>query len=180
MSRDRYHGDELILTLYTELRKLADSRLRRFPGQTLQPTELVHEVYVKLNKRGDTCWNSTGHFFGAAARAMRDVLVDHVREKTAVRRGGDMQRVDMTISLIDDDQETRSSEELLSLNQTLETLRIDHPEHAEIVLLHWFTGLTFKDISEIQGVTTRTIERRWRFARAWMREFLTDRNPSAA
>ena len=159
--------DDLTRTLYEELRKLAGARISRLaPGQTLQPTDLVHEAWERLKSRGGP-WNSRGHFFGAAAHAMRDVLVDHARHKGAIKRGGDRVRVEFTIDLRDSDA-TLSSIELLSLHEALDRLREAYPTHIEIVMLRFFAGLEMATIAEHLDISLSTVERRWRFARAWL------------
>jgi RNA polymerase sigma factor (TIGR02999 family) len=168
MVEPQFLGSDLVPFVYNELRKLARVRMSRLrPGQTLQPTDLVHEVYVRLMKKGELRWNSRGHFFGAAAQAMRQVLVEHARNKLALKRGGDRARVDMTVTLVDDTT-TRSHAELLALHEALEQLQADHPRRAEIVHLRYFAGLTVEEIAEMMNVTTRTVERDWKFARAWL------------
>ena len=162
-------GDQLIRDLYDELRKLARARLARMrPEHTLQPTALVNEAYLRLVKNRDAGWDGRGHFFGAAARAMRDILVEHARKRASQKRGGDLQRVDMTITFADGEK-TGSPEELLALHHALEEMQRSHPDKAELVLLRYFAGLTMDQISELTGTPKRTLERQWRFARAWLR-----------
>ncbi|GAB4510525.1 MAG: ECF-type sigma factor [Haliangiales bacterium] len=169
-------GRILLAQLYAELRKLAESRMRRqAAGQTLQPTALVHEAYLRLMGSVEPSWDGRAHFFGAAARAMRDILVEHARRKLAQKRGGDQVRVAQTITLVDgDDSLTLSAEELLALHDALEQMQVEHPEAAEIVLLRYFGGLTMAEIASANGKTTRTIERKWKFARAWLHRTLSD------
>ncbi|MCG8421611.1 MAG: ECF-type sigma factor [Proteobacteria bacterium] len=160
--------DSLIHSLYDELRQLARARIQRLqPGQTLQPTELVHEVYARLVKDGKAEWDSRGQFFAAAARAMRNFLVDRARHKGAIKRGGDQIRVDVSMRFLDG-QRTLSAEQLLWLHSALDALHKEHPERAQIVLLHCFAGLSIAEIAELMATSKSTIERRWRFARAWM------------
>ena len=163
-------GRTLGRALYAELRRLADARMNQIPpGQTLQPTALVHEVYIRLMGRGEATWNGRGHFFGAAARAMRDVLVDQARRKGARKHGGDQVRVDSMVTLSDGDARYElSAADVLALHQALDKLEQAHAQAAEIVLLRYFTGLTMDEIAEALAVTTRTVERKWRFARAWL------------
>jgi RNA polymerase sigma factor (TIGR02999 family) len=166
-------GNELLQTLYEELRKLAHARLRRLePGQTLQTTALVHEAYLRLMRNGDERWNGKRHFFGAAAMAMRDILVESVRRKAALMRGGDHVRVDVPLSLVAS-ASPLGPDELMSLHQALEAMQAVYPEHAEVVSLHCFAGLPLAEVSEIMAIPKRTIERRWRFARAWLHAHMT-------
>lgn len=165
-------ADELSRSLYGELRRLAHWRMSRMrPGQTLQPTDLVHEAYVRLVEKQKQPWNSRGHFFRAAARAMRDILVDRIRSKSARKRGGDLVRVapeamDFAVTLPGD--KTLASVELLTLHRALEDLQQELPEHAELVLLRYFAGLTLAEIASMQKSSKTTVERRWRFTRAWL------------
>ena len=160
--------DDLTKTLYDELRRRAQAHLRRFPGQTLEPTELVNEVYLRLKGNPDQKWESRSHFFHAAARAMRYFLVDHARRKAAAIHGGGLQRVEITVTLPSYELPV-SAEELLTLNDALTRLQKEYPEHAEIALLRYFTGLTVDEIAANLGVATSTVEKRWRLARAYLR-----------
>lgn len=167
--------DSLSRTVYDELRRLARARMHRLrPGQTLQPTDLVHEVYLRMQERDDCVWHSRAHFFGIAARAMRDVLVDHARYKRARKRGGDCEHVqliddgDLPVTLIPG-QQALGLDDLLTVNRVLERLQNELPVHADIVQLRFFAGLTMPQIAELRGVSVSTIERYWRFTRAWLR-----------
>jgi RNA polymerase sigma factor (TIGR02999 family) len=163
---------ELLPLVYEELRKLAHARMQKIPpGQTLQPTGLVHEAYVKLVSGGDekAPWNGRAHFFGAAAQAMRDILVDAARKKAALKHGGAQERVDWDSSRITsvvDDGAAR--EDLISLDEALSKLRAAHPRQAEVTMLKMFAGLTDAEIATMQDVTERTIERDFRFAQAFL------------
>ncbi len=163
----------MVHAVYEELRKLANAYLgRERPGHTLQPTALVHEVYMRL-AGAEAGWSGRGHFFGAAAQAMRRILVEHARGKAAAKRGGGRQRVE-EITLPDEGRgHGLSAEEILTLNRALEQLEADYPRKAEIVQLRYFAGLTVDEIAELLGVTPRTVERDWRFARAWLEKALT-------
>ncbi|MCG8418166.1 MAG: ECF-type sigma factor [Proteobacteria bacterium] len=164
-------GDELVEHLYDELRKLARARMAHLrSGHTLQPTALVNEAYLRLVKRRNSGWKGRAHFFGAAARAMRDILVEHARMKAAQKRGGDQVRVDITVTLAGD--MTVSAEELLTLHNVLDKMQHAHPRKAELVLLRYFAGLPMEEIAEVMAVSKRTLEREWRFARAWLRTHL--------
>jgi RNA polymerase sigma factor (TIGR02999 family) len=168
-----HDGRVLLQELYTELRKLADARLRRLrPGQTLQPTALVHEAYLRLMNTREPAWNGRAHFFGAAARAMRNILVDRARRQHAEKHGNGVRAVNQTITIVDDRGDLRSAEELLALHEALEKLQQEHPQSAELVLLRYFAGLSMAEIAEMQGVPLRQLERKWRFTRAWLKKTL--------
>jgi RNA polymerase sigma factor (TIGR02999 family) len=165
---DRAAANELLPLVYRELRRLAEVRLRKLPpGQTLQPTALVHEAYLELVGRGDPQWNGRGHFFGAAAQAMHDILVDQARRKAALKRGGDQVRVELDdsglgamlgVDLV----------ETLALTDALARLRAEHPRAATVALLKVFGDAADADIAALHETTTRTVERDWRFARAYL------------
>lgn len=166
-------GDELIKELYTELHRLARARIAKWqPGNTLQPTALVNEAYLRLMQNENSGWNGPGHFFGAAANAMRNILVDHARKKAALKHGGKMQQVDMTVTFPDGSM-TASADELLALHEALERMQEAHPSKAQLVLLRYFAGLTMAQIADVMEIPKRTLERDWRFARAWLRNHLT-------
>lgn len=161
----------LLPRVYRELRSLAAARLRRLPtGQTLQATALVHEAYLALIGRQDPGWNGRGHFFGAAAQAMREILIDQARRKAALKRGGDLER-----AAVEPDElgelgvaSDLPGEDLLALDAALTRLQAEHPERARVVTLRYFGGLSEAEIAEVLGVSTRTVERAWRFARAYL------------
>lgn len=158
---DRKAAAELLPLVYTELRKLARARLARTPpGNTLQPTALVHEAYLRLVGDEDATWNSRGHFFAAAAEAMRQILVDQARCKASLKRGGDRQRVEL------DELELpiqSPAEDMLALDLALERLRKDDPRKADIVMLRYFAGLSRQETAGAMGVSVRTIDREWRY-----------------
>jgi RNA polymerase sigma factor (TIGR02999 family) len=166
---DPHAAEQLLPLVYEELRKLAAQKLaHEKPGQTFQPTSLVHEAYLRLVANlsgGEPHWNSRGHFFAAAAEAMRRILVNRARDKGRLKRGGGRQRVDLDhIS----DPGTASDEDLLDLDHALERLAADHPECAELVKLRFFAGLTLADAAAALGLPRRTANRQWAFARAWL------------
>lgn len=168
---DRIAGSKLLEALYEELRSLARARMARQPaGQTIQPTALVHEAYMRLVDGGDPGWDSRGHFFGAAARAMRNILVDRARRKSAVKHGGDRQRVEFDEAVIQDEPEP---EEMLGLDKALQELEAAYPRQAEVVMLKYFAGLGVEQIAEVLQSSERTVKRDWRFARAWLQAKLT-------
>jgi len=160
-------SDQLLPLVYEELRKLAAARMaQERPGQTLQATALVHEAWLRLTGREQqTVWNSRGHFFGAAAEAMRRIMVDRARQKARIRHGGQLQRVELehvTVAVNDTD------ETVLAMNEALEKLALDSPQKAQIVKLHYFTGLEYSQIAEVLGVSLSTVERGWAYARSWL------------
>jgi RNA polymerase sigma factor (TIGR02999 family) len=166
-------GRVLLQELYTELRKLADARLRRLrPGQTLQPTALVHEAYLRLMNTREPAWNGRAHFFGAAAQAMRNILVDRARRQQAQKHGQGAKAINETITIVDDRGNLQSAEDLLALHDALEKLQQEHPQAAEFVLLRYFAGLSMTEIAEMQGMPLRTVERKWTFARTWLKKTL--------
>jgi RNA polymerase sigma factor (TIGR02999 family) len=166
---DKQAGSDLLPIVYDELRHLAGARMANLvPGQTLQPTALVHEAYLKLVGRQDPGWNGRGHFFGAAARAMREILVDGVRSKMRHKRGGGRRRVELDEAALIDTGFKVPGDDLLALDAALTRLEASHKQAAEIVMLSYFAGLTHEHIADTLEVSTRTVERGWRFARAWL------------
>lgn len=155
-------------SVYNQLRQLAAGWLGRWrSGQTLQPTELVHEAYLRMQKQNLLDCSQRVHFFGAAARAMHQLLVDHARKRSARKRGGDLQRVPLSMS-IPGLHKTWAPEEVLTVHAMIEQLGAEYPDHAQVVMLNYFAGLTHKHIASLTGVSERTVGRRWEFARAWM------------
>ena len=160
-------ADRLLPLVYDELRKLAATRLaREKPGQTLQATALVHEAYLRLVGSDDAKpWNGRGHFFGAAAEAMRRILVENARRKARIRHGGGLNRIDLDrIDLAADE----ASDELLALNEALDRLADEEPTVAEVVKLRHFAGLTIEQAAAALGISVRTANRHWAYARAWL------------
>ena len=159
---------ELLPVLYEELRRLARQKLaHEKAGQTLQATALVHEAYLRLLGDGsDTgTWQSRGHFFAAAAEAMRRILVEAARRKQRLKRGGDLQREELVEDAILGPEE---HEDLVELDAALETLASVDPRKAELVKLRYFAGLTSQQAAEVLGVSETTAERDWSYARAWL------------
>ena len=170
---DMQEGDleasaDLLPLVYSELRKLAASRLAAEPaGQTLQATALVHEAYLRLTKNtNQQRWNSRGHFFGAASTAMRRILIEQARRKKSLRGGGEFNRV----SSHEIEQTLNSSPaELLTLNEALTILAETHPRKAKLVELRFFAGLSNREAAEVLNISTSTADQDWRYARAWLK-----------
>ena len=165
------HGDEqaaekLLPLVYDALRRLAAVRMaNEAPGNTLQPTALVHEAWLQLVGPNPAHWNSRGHFFGAAAEAMRRILLQRARKKGRLRRGGDLQRVDLDeVTLATHDQD----DVILAINEALEKLEVESPQKAQIVKLRYFGGLGHAEIAEVLGVSEPTVRRHWAYARSWL------------
>ena len=159
--------EQLLPLVYEELRKLAAQKLsKESPGNSLQPTMLVHEAYVRLVQGEEPQkWNGRGHFFGAAAEAMRRILIESARRKRAEKHGGQMRRVDFNVAEAVADG---ASEELLALDEVLTRLEQQWPQKAQLVKLRYFAGLTILEASQALKISTATAERYWRFARAWL------------
>lgn len=153
--------------IYQELRDLASAKLSRIPpGGTLQTTALVHEAYLRAVDRSPGGWAGMRHFYFAAARAMRDILVEDARRQSSLKRGGDLKRVELDESV--PWSYDISPEEVLSLEAALDKLEQEDLDAHRIVLLHVYTGLTLPEIANLIGGSVRTIERRWRFLRNWL------------
>jgi RNA polymerase sigma factor (TIGR02999 family) len=160
-------AEQLLPLVYDELRRLAAHKLaQEKPGQTLQATALVHEAYLRLvGTETGRSWNSRGHFFAAAADAMRRILVDRARRKRTLRQGGARHRH----TLSDEDRvETPLGDEVVDLDEALAKLGSADPHAAEVVTLRVFAGLTIDEVAEVQGVSPRTVKRHWAYARAWL------------
>jgi len=160
-------AEQLLPLVYDELRKLAAARLaQERPGQTLQATALVHEAYLRLVGDDGPPWNSRGHFFAAAAEAMRRILVDRARRKAAAKRGGEFARIELDPDLA---LAPEVKEDLIALDAALERLAAEYPVQAEVVKLRYFGGLSLPDAASALGLSERTAGRHWAFARAWLR-----------
>lgn len=169
---DGASSSELLERLYDELRKLARSRMARLrPGNTLQPTALVHEVFLRLSRDSGLQWNSDAHFFGAAALAMRRILVEQARRKQRIRHGGEQERVDL--DQVDLPVEV-PVEDLLGLDQALAKLEATQPRQAQIVMLRWFAGLEREEVARVLDVSLRTVDREWRTAAARLQKMLQE------
>jgi RNA polymerase sigma factor (TIGR02999 family) len=170
-------AEQLLPLVYDELRRLAAANLaQEKPGQTLQPTALVHEAYLRLVGNGQAAqephWDSRGHFFAAAAEAMRRILVEQARRKGRQKRGRDYQRV--ALHNLDVPTQGRA-DNVVALDEALTRLAQKHPEKAKLVKLRFFAGLTIPEAAATMGICTTTADRYWTYARAWLfRELATE------
>jgi RNA polymerase sigma factor (TIGR02999 family) len=167
-------ADQLLPLVYQELRKLAAAKLaRERPGQTLQATALVHEAFMRLmgaDAAHKPNWNSRGHFFAAAAQAMRRILVENARRKQQTARGGGRQRVSIDLGQVSADAAT---DDLVALDESLRRLEEHDPVAARLVNLRFFAGLTMPQAAEALGISLRTAERNWTYARSWLHRDLS-------
>lgn len=163
----RAAADRLFAIVYEELKRMANAQMSsESKDNTLQSTALVHEVWIKLiGKQDDVQWNNSGHFFAAAAQAMRRILVDAARSRRRIKRGGGMQKVELQ----DHDLTTQQDSELLALDEALEMLGEVDEKKARLVNLRYFAGLTNAQAAEQLGISTATADRYWTYARAWLR-----------
>jgi len=165
-------SEELLPLVYDELRRLAAARMaREAAGQTLQPTALVHEAWLQLVGGGARTWKNRAHFFGAAADAMRRILIDSARRKSRLKRGGGQARLN-----IDDFElaETTPDDSILLIDEAVEHLAKEDPEQARVVVLKFFGGLTNQEVSEILGIGERTVDRQWACARTRLFRWIQD------
>lgn len=170
---DPHAAEQLLPLVYEELRKLAAARLaQEKPGQTLQPTALVHEAYLRLvGNRTPQQWNSRGHFFGAAAEAMRRILVELARRKAGPQQGGTLFRVPLDDDMAVNDQRPW---EILHIHQALDDLARESPDKAELVKLRFFAGLSHQEAAEALGISRATADRYWAYAKAFLFAALQD------
>ena len=161
---ERQASEELLPLVYDELRRLASARMAgEAAGQTLQPTALVHEAWLRLVKEEGRTWRNREHFFRAASLAMRRILVDRARNKLSIKRGGGGEKVPLEdINLV----AAMPDDRVLLVDQNLERLEKEDPESARIIMLKYFAGLTNKEVAGILGVTERTVERQWVYAKS--------------
>jgi len=161
-------AEELFALVYQELRRLAAHKMAlEAPGQTLQPTALVHEAWLRLGADAQAPWQNRAHFFAAAAEAMRRILVERARQRSSLKRGGGAERVSLDESEIA--TVPADDEKLLAVDEALERLAADHPLQAEIVKLRYFVGMTFEEAASVLDISVRTAKARWAYARAWLR-----------
>jgi RNA polymerase sigma factor (TIGR02999 family) len=169
---DRHAADELLPLVYDELRSLAAARLAsEAPGHTLQSTALVHEAYLRLIGAGQPIdWDGRGHFFAAAAEAMRRILIDRARHKATAKKGGDLRRIDIEqVSVTDNGREA----ELLALDDALSEFERHDPQAARLVKLRYFAGLSHQQAAEALGIGRRAADRLWVLAKAWLYQRLS-------
>jgi len=161
-------AEELLPLVYQELRQLAASRMaQEAAGQTLQPTALVHEAWLRLFDGNARVWQNRAHFFGAAAQAMRRILIERARRKLSQKRGGGQEVVNIEDV---DIAETATDERVLLIDEAIERLQARDAELAQVVTLKFFGGLTNAEVAEMLGVTERTVQNKWNFAKAWLLE----------
>jgi RNA polymerase sigma factor (TIGR02999 family) len=170
---DPLASEQLLPLVYDELRRLAASQLaRERPGQTLQATALVHEAYLRLiGPSSQGTWDGRGHFFKAAAEAMRRILVDRYRRKRRLRHGGDHHQVDFEATL---DSLASPVTDLIALDDALDALARHDATSAEVVKLRYFAGLSIPEIAQVLDIAPRTVDRHWAYARAWLHRELTE------
>src|ERR1017187_1959919 len=165
---DAKAAEKLLPLVYDELRRLAAAKMaNEAPGQTLQPTALVHEAWLRLAGATPQSWNGREHFFRAAAEAMRRILVDRARQRTAAKRGHNPQRTEWSDSKL---QAVSPDDQMLAIHEALDQLALRDPVSADLVKLRYFVGLSMAESAESLGLRLRTVERMWTFARTWLRE----------
>jgi RNA polymerase sigma factor (TIGR02999 family) len=163
---DPHAAEELFPLVYDELRKLAAAKMaHEAEGQTLQPTALVHEAWLRLGADSQPAWQNRAHFFSAAAEAMRRILIDRARRRQRVRHGGEAERADIAEAEI---VAPGDDERLLAVHEHLDALARHDATKADVVKLRFFVGLSEREIAEALGVTERTVERHWAYAKAWL------------
>ncbi len=169
---DKEAAVNLLPMLYDELRRLARSMMAgAAPGNTLQATALVHEAYLRLMPQEDPHWDNRRHFFGAAAKSMRRILVEQARRKKTVKHGGMLERVDIEVGLLGNDE---SPFDFLDLDHALDELALLDQRKVDVVLLRYLTGLSIAETATALGISPSTVEADWRFARAFLFEMLAD------
>jgi RNA polymerase sigma factor (TIGR02999 family) len=168
---DQQASSRLLPILYDELRRLAAQKLaHEAPGHTLDATSLVHEAYLRLVGKEEQRWDGRGHFFAAAAEAMRRILVDHARRKKSLKHGGGLERRDLDEAEL---AAPRPGEDILALNEALDLLAAKDPVKAELVKLRYFAGLSQEAAAKALGISTSTADRYWAYARAWLHHQIT-------
>ncbi|HEY3242563.1 MAG TPA: ECF-type sigma factor [Phycisphaerae bacterium] len=174
-------SERLLPLVYAELRRLAAARLAKLPpGQTLQPTALVHDAYLRLVGGGPVTWQGRGHFFGAAAIAMRDILVEQARRKGRIKRGGGRKRIELDEELSADDLREGApgapgALDVIALDTALQRLGAQDPRKREIVMLRYFAGMSIEETAEALGISPATVKREWNYAKAWLYDALRDK-----
>jgi len=168
-------ADQLLPLVYEELRKLAASKMsHEKPGQTLQATALVHEAWLRLGGSDQQQWRGRSHFFGAAAEAMRRILIDKARHKASLKRGADQPLEELHESAI---ELTAPADEILAVHDALDALSAEDAIAAQVVKLRYFVGMTIPEIAETLGISPRSADRHWHFARAWLKGAIRGSEP---
>jgi RNA polymerase sigma factor (TIGR02999 family) len=168
-------ASELLPVVYEELRRLAAAKMAREPpGQTLQATALVHEAWLRLVAPGSQTWQNRAHFFGAAAEAMRRILVENARRKRQLKRGGQWERVELKESQLSG---ASVDDKILLVDEALAALAKEDPVEVKVVELHYFVGLNHREIAEVLGVSERTVKRYWAYARVWLYRHIQEAGP---
>ena len=163
---------ELLPLVYDELRRIAAAKMaREQPGQTLQPTALVHEAWLRLGGDAQAAWQNRAHFFAAAAEAMRRILIEKARRRQRVRHGGGLERTDLDEIEIAGPE---ADERLLEIHEALDRLAQEDPARAEVVKLRYFVGLSDREVAEALGLSERTVERHWAYAKVWLLRAVRD------
>ena len=171
---ERQASEELLPLVYEELRRLATARMaRESAGHTLQPTALVHEAWVRLVDDGSRTWENRAHFFGAAAEAMRRILIERARRKARLKHGGGQEQIDLENL---DAAAALPDEKILLLNEALEQLKAEDPEAAQVVTLKFFGGLTNEEVAESLGISLRTVKRQWVMAKIKLFRWIEQQN----
>jgi RNA polymerase sigma factor (TIGR02999 family) len=165
-------AEKLLPLVYAELRRLAATRMaHELAGQTLQPTALVHEAWLRLVKDGDRTWQNRGHFFGAAAEAMRRILIERARHKSRLKHGGGQARLNIEDLEL---AETTPDDKVLLVDEALARLKDEDPELERIVVLKFFGGLSNTEIAETLDLALRTLDRQWAYAKAWLFRYISE------
>ena len=166
---DAQAADQILPLVYGELRKLAAAKMaRENPGQTLQPTALVHEAWLRLGGEAQPNWKNRAHFFSAAAEAMRRILIENARRKHRIRHGGLLEKVSASATGFDVAAPEQDDAELIRLNDALDLLTEHDARKAELVKQHYFVGLTLEEAAAVMGISERTAKRDWAYARVWL------------
>src|SRR4029450_12784752 len=164
-------AEKLLPLVYAELRRLAGARMsHERPGQTLQPTALVHEAWLRLVNDGDRTWENRAHFFGAAAEAMRRILIERARHKSRLKHGGGQARLNIEDLEL---AQTTPDDKVLMVDEALARLKEEDPELKRIVVLKFFGGLSNVEAAESMGLATRTLDRQWAYAKAWLFRYIS-------
>ncbi len=168
---DPHAATKLLPLVYEELRTLAHDRMNHEPaGLTLQPTALVHEAYLRLVGDGSVHWNSRGHFFGAAAEAMRRILVERARKGQRIRHGGGRRRSELADVDVASPGDCLVDDEILALDEALRKFEAEDPQRSSVAKLRYFAGLSMEQTADLLGISRATVARHWTFARAWLRD----------